>query len=73
LIGGSADDHDKVTQYASKHNRVAFSYDYKDIKNNFLISLFVKEKTYIYLNKKALVDYDIKFLPLFYKIVKVLE
>jgi hypothetical protein len=73
LIGGDADDHYKVTQYASTHNRVAFSYDYKDIKNNFLVSLFVKEKTYIYLNKKALDDYDIKFLPLFYKIVKVLE
>ena len=73
LIGGAIDDHYKVTQYASTHNRVAFSYDYKDIKNNFLVSLFVKEKTYIYLNKKALVDYDIKFLPLFYKIVKVLE
>lgn len=73
LMSGPAAIHQKITQYASGHRRVVFSYDYKDMKNNSLVSLLMKEKTYIYLNKSAMQQYDIRFLPLFYKIVKVLE
>lgn len=73
LMSGPAAVHQKITQYASGHHRVVFSYDYKDMKNNALISLLMKEKTYIYLNKAAMQQYDVRFLPLFYKIVKVLE
>ena len=73
LMNGPASAHKKVTQYASNHRRVVFSYDYKDIRNNALVSLMMKEKTYIYLNKGAMEQYDVRFLPHFYKIVKVLE
>lgn len=73
LMRGSSAAHQKVTRYASGNRRVVFSYDYKDMKNNALVSLLMKEKTYIYLNKAAMPQYDIRFLPLFYKIVKVIE
>jgi len=73
LIGGESKDHELVTNYAENHHRVAFSYDYEHMQNNVLVSLLVKEKTYIYLNKQALKKYDIRFLPFFYKIVKVVE
>lgn len=73
LMSGPASLHQKITQYASGLRRVVFSYDYKDMKNNSLVSLLMKEKTYIYLNKGAMQQYDVRFLPLFYKIVKVLE
>lgn len=73
LMSGPTALHQKITQFASAQRRVVFSYDYKDMKNNALISLLMKEKTYIYLNKGAMQQYDIRFLPLFYKIVKVLE
>lgn len=58
---------------AAKNHRICFAYHYKDFDNNVLISLLVKEKTYIYLNKAALKDYEINFIPVFYKIVKVIE
>lgn len=73
IMQGSSKIHEKVTAHAAKNKRVCFSYNYKDFENNALISLLIKEKTYVYLNKSAIHDYDIKFLPLFYKIVKVLE
>jgi hypothetical protein len=73
LMSGPAALHQKITQFASGHRRVVFSYDYKDMKNNALVSMLMKEKTYIYLNKSAMQQYDVRFLPLFYKIVKVLE
>lgn len=73
LMSGPAALHQKITQYASGLRRLVFSYDYKDMKNNALVSLMMKEKTYIYLNKGAMQQYDVRFLPLFYKIVKVLE
>jgi len=57
-----------VTKY--KKNRIYFGYDYKNLNENILISLFVKEKTYIYLNKIALSKYNIRFLPVFYKIAR---
>lgn len=60
-------------QNAAKHHRICFGYDYKDFDQNILISLLMKEKTYIYLNKSSLHNYDINFIPVFYKIVKVLE
>ena len=73
LMSGPASAHQKVIQHASGNRRVVFSYDHKDMKHNALVSLLMKEKTYIYLNKGAMPQYDIRFLPLFYKIVKVLE
>ena len=73
LLKGADKYHNKVTAHAAKKQRLAFSYDYKDFKTNALVSVLMKEKTYIYLNKSAIHDYDIKFLPLFYKIVKVIE
>ena len=63
----------KVVSYASNYKRIVFSYSYTDFESNALISLLVKEKTYIYLNKSAVKLYDIKFLPVFYKIIKVIE
>ena len=73
IMQGNPDAHEKITSFAARHKRVCFSYNYKDFKNNALISILIKEKTYIYLNKEAIQDYDIKFLPMFYNIVKVLE
>ena len=63
----------KVVDHATSHNRIVFSYNYTDFKHNALISLLVKEKTYIYLNKSALKSYNINFLPIFYKIIKIIE
>ena len=62
-----------IISYASSHGRIVFSYSYTDFRHNALISLLVKEKTYIYLNKTAIQLYDIKFLPVFYKITKIIE
>ncbi len=73
LLKGAREQRDKVTRYASSQKRLVFCYDYRDFENNALVSVLMKEKTYIYLNKSAIHDYDIKFLPLFYKIVKVIE
>lgn len=73
MLRGTQELHKKVTSHAASQKRLVFSYDHNDFKNNSLISMLMKEKTYIYLNKPAIHDYDIKFLPLFYKIVKVIE
>ncbi|MCK9373969.1 MAG: hypothetical protein M0P91_12310 [Sulfuricurvum sp.] len=62
-----------VIARAAKNHRICFGYNYKDIENNILISLLMKEKTYIYLNKSALHEYTINFTPVFYRIVKVIE
>jgi len=62
-----------IIAHASKNHRICFGYSYKDLDNNILISLLMKEKTYIYLNKSALHEYSINFTPVFYKIVKVTE
>ena len=63
----------KLLTKAMQSKRICFAYDYKDFKENALISLILKEKTYIYLNKTSLNDYDVKFIPIFYKIVKAIE
>jgi len=73
LLKGTNEIHEKITSHAASKKRLVFSYDYKDFTNNALISILMKEKTYIYLNKQAIHSYDINFLPLFYKIVKVIE
>ncbi len=73
LLKGGESQRNMVTAHAASNKRLVFSYDYKDFQNNALVSVLMKEKTYIYLNKSAIHDYDIKFLPLFYKIVKVIE
>jgi len=57
-----------ATKY--KKSRIYFGYDYKNFNENILISLFVKERTYIYLNKIALSKYNIRFVPVFYKIAR---
>ncbi|QSZ42314.1 hypothetical protein GJV85_09405 [Sulfurimonas aquatica] len=60
----------EILKKAMSTNKICFSYDSKDFTNQSLISLILKEKTYIYLNKSALTHYGIKFVPIFYKIVK---
>jgi len=57
---------------ASRH-RMLFSYDYRAFEQRSLVSLLLKEKTYIYLNKAALSQYNVKFQSLFYRIAKVFE
>ncbi len=73
LLQGSEQEFEKVISFASSNNRIVFSYSYTDFKHNSLISLYVKEKTYIYLNKAAIQLYDIKFLPMFYNLTKIIE
>ena len=73
FLKGSRKMHAYVTDIASRNNRISFSYDHNDLKNNSLISLLIKEKAYIYLNKPVMSEYQIDFLPLFYKIVTVQE
>jgi len=73
LLKGPGRSVEQVSNHAQGSNRITFSYDYNDFESNALLSVIMKEKTYIYLNKKALQDYGINFLPLFYKIVKVIE
>jgi hypothetical protein len=63
----------KIVSYASSHERIVFSYSYSDFIYDALISLHVKEKTYVYLNKSALQLYGIRFMPVFYKITKIIE
>lgn len=63
----------KVIMHAKKMHRICFGYNYQEFDHNILISLFVKERTYIYLNKSALHEYGIKFTPIFYRIAKVVE
>lgn len=58
---------------AKKHNKICFGYSDADFSKDILISLLLKEKTYIYLNKSSLNEYNIKFNPIFYKITKVKE
>jgi len=65
-------DKKRVIEHAVKRKRICFSYDYKNFKDNTLISLFLKEKTYIYINKSVIGEYNIKFIPTFYKIAKVI-
>ena len=62
----------KVVSHASSHERIVFSYSYSDFIYDSLISLHVKEKTYVYLSKSAIQLYGIRFLPVFYKITKMM-
>ena len=73
ILKGASELHNTITSHAAMNKRLVFCYDHTDFKSNMLISMLMKEKTYIYLNKSAIHDYDINFLPLFYKIVKVIE
>ncbi len=73
LLKGTEQQLSNVTTHAAKRQRLSFGYDYKDFGSNLLVSVQLKEKTYIYLNKTAIHDYHIRFMPLFYKIVKVIE
>ena len=73
VLNGSGLMYQSVVNHASKNDRIVFSYGYADFDKNSLISLLVKEKTYIYLNKSAVKLYDIKFLSAFYKIAKIIE
>ena len=63
---------EKVVTHAVSNKRIVFSYSYTDLENNALISLHVKEKTYIYVSKSTVKKYGINFLPVFYKIIKIL-
>lgn len=61
----------EIISHAINHKRISFSYNYKDFRDKTLISIFLKEKTYIYVNKATVSEYNIKFAPIFYKIAKV--
>ena len=63
----------KIASIASANQRICFSYDHSDLNNDSLISLQLKEKVYIYLNKNKLNAYGVKFKPVFYNIVKLVE
>ena len=73
VLDGAASNIKKVVSYASSHERAVFSYSYSDFEYDTLISLFVKERTYVYLNKSAIRLYGIRFMPVFYKITKAVE
>jgi len=62
----------KVVGHALNNKRIVFAYSYADLEDGALISLHVKEKTYIYVNKSIVKKYGVNFLPIFYKIIKVL-
>lgn len=62
----------KVVDHATSNKRIVFGYSYADLENGALISLHVKEKTYIYVNKSMVKEYGVNFLPVFYNIIKVL-
>jgi len=70
LFDSSDSNKKRVISHALNHRRICFSYNYKDFDDNTLISLFLKEKTYIYINKSVINDYNIKFVPIFYNIAK---
>lgn len=72
ILQGSEPLIEKIVSHASSHERIVFSYSYSDFVYKSLISLHVKEKTYVYLNKSAIKLYGIKFLPVFYKITKII-
>jgi len=73
LLDGTMEGQTDAARHASSNNRLSFTYNYNSLKVNALVSLILKEKVYIYLNKDAVDDYGIRFLPTFYKIVKLLE
>ncbi len=73
IFDASSPEVNKVVSHAQKRNRICFGYNYKDFGKDVLISLFVKERTYIYLNKSVLSEYQVKFTPIFYRIAKVIE
>lgn len=62
-----------ITDIARKNKRIAFSYNHNYLENDALISLQLRERVYIYLSKKQLSEYDIRFQSVFYNIVKVIE
>ncbi|MCK5001469.1 MAG: hypothetical protein KAS57_00485 [Gammaproteobacteria bacterium] len=73
VLNGSELSVGKIVSYASSHERIVFSYSYSEFIYDVLISLHVKEKTYVYLNKSAMQLYGIRFMPVFYKITKIIE
>lgn len=62
-----------VISHAKGTHRICFGYNYKDFDKGILISLFVKERTYIYMNNSVFHDYKVKFTSIFYRIAKVIE
>ena len=73
VLEGGALNIKQVVSYASSHERAVFSYSYSDFEYDTLISLYVKERAYVYLNKSAIKLYGIRFMPVFYKITKPIE
>jgi hypothetical protein len=73
VLHGSESSIKKIVSHASSHERIVFSYSYSNFIYQALVSVYVKEKTYVYLNKSAVQLYGIKFLPVFYKITKIIE
>ena len=73
LLNVESDTANRSAAQAMSNQRICFSYNYKDLEDTSLISLQLKEKAYIYLSKRRLSEYDIKFQSVFYNIVKVVE
>jgi hypothetical protein len=73
VFDASAPTMKRVISHATDTHRVCFGYNYGDFDKGILISLFVKERTYIYLNKPVFHNYQIKFTSIFYRIAKVVE
>ena len=73
IFNANGDKKQKIIKHIAHNKSICFGYDYKSFEQDILISLHVKEKTYIYLNKNVLDKYNIKFMPIFYNIVKVVE
>jgi len=62
----------KVADYAASNARILFGYSRTSLDSDALISLQVKEKTYVYVGKNSVKKYGINFMPVFYKVVKIL-
>lgn len=72
VLQGTNENIKALSDWAAKQNRLLFSYDYREFQQDALLSVLLKEKTYVYMNKRAIAQYNIEFQPVFYKIVKLL-
>lgn len=60
----------KVSRLAERRSIMTFSYDIKNLKHGFLLSLMVEKSTVIYLSKQNLQNHKVDFVDSLYQIVK---